>query len=74
MPKSRHSDEQIATAITQMQESLRMLGRVKYGTRNQDSKLDGDGPVDEYFAIGVVRAKLQRALQTLGIEAGGPEL
>lgn len=54
-------------AIQSLQHALKMLGRVKYGTTSQESHIDGDGPVNEFYAIGSARESLRRALEQLGV-------
>lgn len=55
-------------AAEHLQRALQMLNRASHGVCPQDSQLDGDAPVNEWFAIGSAKSSIRFALAQLGIK------
>ncbi len=54
-------------AAEHLQRALQMLNRASHGASVQDSQIDGDAPVNEWFAIGSAKSSIKFALAQLGI-------
>lgn len=65
MSRSQESKER---AIEHLQRGLHMLNRAKYGTGHQESQIDGNAPVNEWFAIGSAKSSIKFALAQLGVQ------
>lgn len=54
-------------AAEYLQNALQMLNRASHGVSPQDSQIDGDTPVNEWYAIGSAKHCIKSALEQLGV-------